>query len=103
MVVQPDGILYQKLKPDDIPFLVQEHFLKGQPVERLFYKEPASSVTGPHINDIPFYAKQQLIVLRNRGIIDAAPHQSRIQAASKIKANESRVGRKKKLKKREDI
>ena len=70
MVVQPDGILYQKLKKKDIPYLVQEHFLKGRPVERLFYKEPASSETIPGMNDIPFYSKQLLIVLRNRGIID---------------------------------
>lgn len=70
MVVQPDGILYQKLKKKDIPHLVQEHFLKGRPVERLLYKEPASSETIPGMDDIPFYAKQRLIVLRNRGIID---------------------------------
>ena len=70
MVVQPEGILYQKLKVKDIPHLVQEHFLKGRPVERLFYKEPASSETIPGMGDIPFYSKQQLIVLRNRGIID---------------------------------
>jgi (2Fe-2S) ferredoxin len=70
MVVQPDGILYQKLKPEDVPNLVEEHFLKGRPVERLFYKEPASSETIPEMDDIPFYAKQHLIVLRNRGVID---------------------------------
>ncbi len=70
MVVQPDGILYQKLTSKDIPHLVEEHFLKGRPVERFFYKEPASSETIPGMNDIPFYSKQQLIVLRNRGRID---------------------------------
>lgn len=70
MVVQPEGIFYQKLTADDIPFLVEEHFLKGRPVEKLFYKEPASAETVPGIRDIPFYAQQQLIVLRNRGVID---------------------------------
>jgi NADH-quinone oxidoreductase subunit F/NAD(P)H dehydrogenase (quinone)/NADP-reducing hydrogenase subunit HndC len=70
MVVQPEGIFYQKLKTEDIPHLVEEHFLKGRPVKKLFYKGPAGAETIPEINDIPFYAKQQLIVLRNRGIID---------------------------------
>ncbi|MFH1122266.1 MAG: NADH-quinone oxidoreductase subunit NuoF [Pseudomonadota bacterium] len=70
MIVQPEGLFYQKLKPEDIPYLVEEHFLKGRPVKKLFYKEPASAETIPEISGIPFYAKQQLIALRNRGIID---------------------------------
>ncbi len=70
MIVQPEGISYQKIKRSDVKELVEEHFLKGRPVKRLFYREPASADTIPGINDIPFYAKQQLIVLRNRGLID---------------------------------
>jgi NADH:ubiquinone oxidoreductase subunit F (NADH-binding)/(2Fe-2S) ferredoxin/NAD-dependent dihydropyrimidine dehydrogenase PreA subunit len=70
MIVQPEGIFYQKIKKEDVPHIVEEHFLKGRPVTRLFYKEPASAETIPGINDIPFYSKQHLIVLRNRGIID---------------------------------
>ena len=45
IVVQPEGIFYQKLRPEDIPVLVEEHLLKGRPVERLFYTEPASADT----------------------------------------------------------
>lgn len=70
MIVQPEGIFYQKLKVKDIPYLVEEHFLKGRPVKKLFYKEPASAETIPVMNDIPFYSKQKLIVLKNRGVID---------------------------------
>ena len=70
MVVEPEGIFYQKLKKEDIPFLVEEHFLKGRPVKKLFYEKPASAESIPGMDDIPFYAKQQLIVLRNRGVID---------------------------------
>ena len=70
MIVQPEGIFYQKLTKEDIPYLVEEHFLKGRPVKKLFYKEPASAETIPGMDDIPFYAKQKLIVLKNRGAID---------------------------------
>jgi len=70
MIVQPEDIFYQKLTAEDIPHLVEEHFLKGRPVKKLFYKEPASAETIPSMDDIPFYAKQKLIVLKNRGIID---------------------------------
>ncbi|MBW2103815.1 MAG: (2Fe-2S) ferredoxin domain-containing protein, partial [Deltaproteobacteria bacterium] len=58
MLVKPEGIFYQKLKESDIPHLVEEHFLKGRPVKKLLYKEPASAETIPEIHEIPFYAKQ---------------------------------------------
>jgi NADH:ubiquinone oxidoreductase subunit F (NADH-binding)/(2Fe-2S) ferredoxin/NAD-dependent dihydropyrimidine dehydrogenase PreA subunit len=70
MIVQPDDIFYQKLRVEDIPHLVEEHFLKGRPVKKLFYKEPASAETIPSMDDIPFYSKQRLIVLKNRGVLD---------------------------------
>ena len=71
MLVQPDGIFYQKLRSKDVPELVEEHFLKGRPVKRLFYVEPASKETIPIMMNIPFFAHQLLWVMRNRGAIDA--------------------------------
>ncbi len=70
MVVQPEGIFYQKLTPEDIPLLVEEHFLKGRPVKRLFYKKPAPAETIPYLKEISFFSEQMLIVLKNRGLID---------------------------------
>jgi (2Fe-2S) ferredoxin len=35
MIVQPEGISYQKIKKEDVRELVEEHFLKGRPVKRL--------------------------------------------------------------------
>jgi NADH:ubiquinone oxidoreductase subunit F (NADH-binding)/(2Fe-2S) ferredoxin/NAD-dependent dihydropyrimidine dehydrogenase PreA subunit len=70
MVVQPDGIFYQKLKPEDMPELVEEHFYKGRPLKRLFYVEPASAETIPGLSEIPFFSKQLLRVLRNKGVLD---------------------------------
>jgi NADH-quinone oxidoreductase subunit F/NAD(P)H dehydrogenase (quinone)/NADP-reducing hydrogenase subunit HndC len=70
MLVQPGGILYQRLKPEDIPHLVEEHLLKGRLVEKLLFKDPASGERIPEMRHIPFYAGQELIVLRNRGSLD---------------------------------
>jgi NADH-quinone oxidoreductase subunit F len=70
LVVQPDSIFYQKVHVEDIPELVEEHMLKGRPVKRLFYVEPASFETIPGLGEIPFFSKQLLRVLRNRGILD---------------------------------
>jgi NADH-quinone oxidoreductase subunit F/NAD(P)H dehydrogenase (quinone)/NADP-reducing hydrogenase subunit HndC len=70
MLVQPEGIFYQKLKVKDVPHLVEEHFLKGRPVKKLFYVEPASKETIPTMEQIPFFANQMFWVMRNKGIID---------------------------------
>ena len=70
MTVQPDGIFYQLLTEEDIPHLVEEHFLKGRPVNRLMYTPPAEQMPVPKMSDIGFFKKQRLIALRNRGLID---------------------------------
>ena len=70
MAVLPEGVFYQKLKPEDIPFLVEEHFLKGRPVEKFMYKELEKKTAVPAMKDIPFFNLQILRVLRNKGLID---------------------------------
>ena len=70
MVVQPDGIFYQLLKETDIPYIVEEHFIKGRPVKELLYTPPKEKIPIPKMSDIPFFADQTLIVLRNRGLIN---------------------------------
>ncbi|MEW6409923.1 MAG: NADH-quinone oxidoreductase subunit NuoF [Nitrospirota bacterium] len=68
--VYPEGIFYQKITVDDVPYLVEEHLLKGRPVERLMYREPEKKVAVPVMKDIPFFSLQVLRVLRNKGLID---------------------------------
>jgi NADH:ubiquinone oxidoreductase subunit F (NADH-binding)/(2Fe-2S) ferredoxin len=70
MVVQPEGIFYQLLTVDDIPHLVEEHFLKGRPVKGLMYTPPKEESPVPKMSDIGFFRKQQLIALANRGVLD---------------------------------
>jgi NADH:ubiquinone oxidoreductase subunit F (NADH-binding)/(2Fe-2S) ferredoxin len=70
MVVQPDEIFYQRLSVKDIPHLVEEHMLKGRPVERLMYTPPAEKAAVPKMSEIGFFGKQRLLALRNRGLID---------------------------------
>ncbi|MCK5426315.1 MAG: NADH-quinone oxidoreductase subunit NuoF [Thermodesulfovibrionia bacterium] len=70
MAVLPDEIFYEALKPEDIPHLVEEHFLKGRPVKKLMYKEPEKKIEIPFMKDIPFFKHQILRVLRNKGLID---------------------------------
>jgi len=69
-VVKPDDVFYQRLTEEDIPFLVEEHFLKGRPVERLMYVPEDKEKPIPRMSDIEFFKHQRLVVLRNRGRID---------------------------------
>lgn len=70
MVVHPDNIFYGWLTLKDIPHLVEEHFLKGRPVKKLMFVPPEEKTPIPLLGDIPFFKKQLLVVLRNKGIID---------------------------------
>jgi NADP-reducing hydrogenase subunit HndC len=70
MVVLPEQIFYGWLKTEEIPFLVQEHFLKGRPVKKLMFVPPEKKEPIPLLGDIPFFRKQMLLVLRNKGVID---------------------------------
>jgi NADH:ubiquinone oxidoreductase subunit F (NADH-binding)/(2Fe-2S) ferredoxin/Pyruvate/2-oxoacid:ferredoxin oxidoreductase delta subunit len=70
VIVQPEGIFYCGVNQKSAAHLVQEHLLKGRPVQNLMYSPPAEKSHIPALKDIPFFAKQKLVVLRNRGIID---------------------------------
>ncbi|MCR4407900.1 MAG: FAD-dependent oxidoreductase [Anaerolineae bacterium] len=70
MVVYPEGIFYCRVHAEDIPHLVEETLVKGRVVEALTYKEPETHQAIPHYREIPFYTKQQRIVLSNCGLID---------------------------------
>jgi NADH:ubiquinone oxidoreductase subunit F (NADH-binding)/(2Fe-2S) ferredoxin/NAD-dependent dihydropyrimidine dehydrogenase PreA subunit len=70
LIVQPDGVFYCGLQAKDVPLLVEEHFLKGRPVRKLMYVPSPGAAPIPALKEIPFFSKQRLVVLRNRGLID---------------------------------
>ena len=70
MVVEPDDIFYQLLTVKKVSRLVEEHLLKGRPVKEFMYTPPREKEPLPSMNDIVFFNKQRLIVLKNRGLID---------------------------------
>ncbi|MQL50802.1 NADH-quinone oxidoreductase subunit NuoF [Desulfofundulus thermobenzoicus] len=70
VLINPEGILYQKLVPPDAEEIVVEHLIKGRPVERLLYKDPVTGKSIPRMRDIDFFKYQEKIVLRNCGLID---------------------------------
>ena len=73
MIVYPEGTFYSKVKPEDVPEIVEEHFLKGRPVHRLIYKETGEEIKPeevPSLAETGFYKKQKRVALRNCGVIN---------------------------------
>jgi len=70
VIIEPEGLLYSKVKVDDVPEITQSLLPKGRPVERLFYRDPLTDKPIPYHRDIAFYSKQQRTVLKNCGYID---------------------------------
>ena len=70
VIVEPDGILYTKVVPEDVPDIWRALAPGAEPVERLLYRDPSTNATISLYNHIPFYSRQQRNVLRNCGNID---------------------------------
>uniref|UniRef100_A0A7V4DFT4 NADH-quinone oxidoreductase subunit NuoF n=1 Tax=Candidatus Caldatribacterium californiense TaxID=1454726 RepID=A0A7V4DFT4_9BACT len=71
--VEPHGIQYLRVRPEDVEEIVEETLKKGNIVYRLVQSEvlPDGRVQHwPLIKDDPFYRKQVRLVLRNCGTID---------------------------------
>jgi NADH:ubiquinone oxidoreductase subunit F (NADH-binding)/(2Fe-2S) ferredoxin/Pyruvate/2-oxoacid:ferredoxin oxidoreductase delta subunit len=70
VVVQPDGIFYQKVDKNDLETIVTDHLMQGKIVEKLLHRDSATGDVKKTMNDIGFFCKQELIALRNKGVID---------------------------------
>lgn len=71
MAVDPLGLFYQQVDPEDAREIVSRTILGGQIVERLLYREEGKrGRLCVHPGDIPFYRKQHRRVLANCGKID---------------------------------
>ena len=74
MIIYPEGVFYSKVTADDVPEIVEEHFLTGRPVERLIYKEEENEteeqILNSSLSNTQFYKKQLRVALRNCGVIN---------------------------------
>ena len=72
MIVYPEGTFYSRVKLEDVPELVSEHFLKGRVVDRLVYRENEGDekVEVPSLQETGFYKTQMRVALRNCGVIN---------------------------------
>lgn len=69
-LVSVGDIFYTKVKPADVPEIVEKTLLKGEVIDRLLYHNPANNQKAKTVADIPFYAQQERILLHDCGRIN---------------------------------
>lgn len=70
--IEPQGIQYLRVRPDDVEEIVEKTLEKGEVVYRLVQQEATNGQVRywPLVKDDPFYRKQIRLVLRNCGSIN---------------------------------
>ncbi len=69
-IVEPGNIFYQKIKPEDVPEILDKTVLNKQVISRLLFKEPITKAEITAQADLPFYKNQRRIILGNNVRID---------------------------------
>jgi len=70
VVLQPEGIFYQRVELDDIKEIISETIKDKKIIARLLYVDPKTKEKIIYEKEVPFYKKQERIVFENNGFID---------------------------------
>jgi NADH-quinone oxidoreductase subunit F len=71
VVVSPDGICYERVKPEDAAEIVEETVVKHEVIERLLYVDLNTGEKVPLEKDIPFYSLQTRVLLAGNMLVDS--------------------------------
>ena len=70
VMIQPEGVCYSKVTPEDVAEIMDEHIEKGNIVQRLLHMKGDDGETVPSLHDTRFYKHQMRLALRNCGTIN---------------------------------
>jgi NADH:ubiquinone oxidoreductase subunit F (NADH-binding)/(2Fe-2S) ferredoxin len=70
LVIRPQGIFYERVKPEDVPEILEKTVLNGEVIERLCHRDPVSRKRCVKEEEVPFYQRQMKVVLRHNGMVD---------------------------------
>jgi len=70
LVIEPNNIFYRHVKPKDVPEIVSSTLENNKIIEALLYIDPATSKKITKETNIPFYKKQERILLNQNKLID---------------------------------
>lgn len=68
--VEPQGIFYARVQPQDLDQIIRETAQNGRAVEKLLYVNPETGERVLRESDVPFYAKQTRRLLNQNGLLD---------------------------------
>ena len=70
VTIEPDGILYTRVRPEDVAEIIETTLQGGEVVDRLLYTDPLSGKHCRGTSEIPFYTLQHRYVLKSCGTLD---------------------------------
>ena len=70
VVVQPQGVFYNKVNVEDVPEIIARTVQKGEVIEPLLYTLPATKEKISLEQEVPFYKLQKRIIFGSNGLID---------------------------------
>jgi NADH-quinone oxidoreductase subunit F len=82
MTVEPEGVFYEGVRPEDSGEIIEKHIAGGVPVSRLLHRNRASGDIAAVIDDIDFFESQTQIVLKNCGKVNPEEIESALVAGA---------------------
>ena len=70
VIIEPEGIFYVRLQPEDAREIIQETVIHKRIIDRLLYIDPVTSDKIAYEKDIPFYKNQERRISGNNKNID---------------------------------
>jgi NADH-quinone oxidoreductase subunit F len=70
LVIHPQGILYQNVKPENVSDIVKRTIKGGEVIVELVYDDPSTKKRVELERDIPFYAQQMRLILGSNPLVD---------------------------------
>jgi NADH-quinone oxidoreductase subunit F len=70
VLIYPEGILYQKVKPEDADQVISETIINHKIIDRLLYSDPVTQQKFVHEEELPFYKKQNRLVMGKNRFVD---------------------------------
>ncbi|MBM3119403.1 MAG: 4Fe-4S dicluster domain-containing protein [Chloroflexi bacterium] len=65
VLIEPGDIFYQQVKSEDVPEILDETIIKGNVIDRLLYTDPIAGKKIVQQSAVPFYQKQERLILGN--------------------------------------
>jgi NADH-quinone oxidoreductase subunit F len=70
VTIEPEDILYTKVRPEQARDIIEKTILRGEVIPELLYKDPSTASHCRNHKEIPFYKRQERTVLKSCGVID---------------------------------